>query len=1233
MTNPANAAATIPGLTDASGSFAGLFNQNAANNPLLQLLGLSPTSTLGQTLNQAGTVNINPISPPPMKTLVYSPDVRILIAHDAVQYDVSRDIVGWSIRRAENSVASLVFRLANKAGSGTANNKLRYNQLFERMDRVIVMAKRVEWVQIFSGYLDSVPHVQLYPGTVNFRASCTLKRLIHTWWDPGLPAAQGIFNQAGDEVDTAIGTKQPDSGIGTMLQRLLVEVGGWSVTDVHVQKFPSGYYYFMQQQLQKLAGTDADAKSFERLLLGSDTTLGTGYTAGAQPGVTTAAYTAPGDIPSRKLQVLQAVDQMGMGVQNTDLGLGQGIGSAATGGKDNKDQAAWQANTELGKNYAQAAMQNDAAVHAFMAIYAESGWVMFANNADPDSLTFPHEAISPDHDSEGLYQQRMTWGTTGQRMNTFASTQMFLQKLQQQDWRNSPRAQAVQNVQQSANATGSQYAGFEQTALAEVEALRQGVSGQGQSSQGNVAGLGAPVSSGAALSTATGGILTGSTGIPTTGGTPDIAGAASIVGAPKFDTAGALSYATSKLGCPYHWGDTGPATFDCIAEGTLVTTARGDIPIEDVTVADRVLTRRGFRNVTRAVKVRDDAEIVGVIVNGKLLEGTSDHRVWTENRGWVPLAEVATYDTLVSCLPVTRTSLARPSSFRGSRISGIQNHPVPAIGTTFSDQVKRSTEPSGNTITADQFLKVTRSTTWIMTPSTTIPAISCASRCLTIDAKARRAVGYMTTSALSAERAFRPTVYHSASRGSVLVSTSKSSTTISARPRRSVYDLSVEGEHEFFANGVLVHNCSGLTMMAYRSIGIDIGRNTTAQKGTGVQITAAQAVPGDLIFPVEYDHVVMYVGGNSIIEAPTEGQNVKYNTIYFNPSTAMWRHYPPAEYGGSPVAPFNPMPTSPGNAPGTVAQGAAGGTVATGSNEPIARNLFTYQFAPGQFANAVSSLFGGQPGTEEKAFINDEPLIQTVQAMAAAGLRNFQSAPDGSITFYYPDYFGLDGKNAVLSLEDIECKNVQIDLNDDALATHVYVAGSPNPRGASMGVLGWLMSKGVATVENEWLFRRMQLAAPVVRGQDLITNGTEFMRKFGVRPLTRDMSAIQSGPMEFLMALQLFMTKWAEQYATTIELTFMPELFPGMRLNLVGHALQVYVTEVTHSGDFESGFTTSAVIMAPSNTLISKLGQTVANMTMPSSGTGSTSGSASSADTGLTDLLNTTTQWFFGNGI
>ena len=155
---------------------------------LTALGGVGPALTpeYGAVRTQAEELNISPVSPPPMKTLIYSPEVQILIARGNKQYDVSNDVVAWSIRRVENGVSSAVFRLSNKAIPDN-DKKMRYNQLFERMDRVVIRCKRIEWVQVFSGYLDQVPYVQLYPGTVNFRASCTLKRLLHTWWDPGLP--------------------------------------------------------------------------------------------------------------------------------------------------------------------------------------------------------------------------------------------------------------------------------------------------------------------------------------------------------------------------------------------------------------------------------------------------------------------------------------------------------------------------------------------------------------------------------------------------------------------------------------------------------------------------------------------------------------------------------------------------------------------------------------------------------------------------------------------------------------------------------------------------------------------------------------------------------------------------------------------------------------------------------------------------------------------------------------
>lgn len=918
----------------------------------------------GATRTSSQPLNITPVDPPPMQTLIYSPEVQILIARGNKQYDVSNDVVAWSVRRVENGVSSLVFRLANKA---LPNNpkKLRYNQLFERMDRVIVRLKRVEWIQVFSGYLDQVPHVQLYPGTVNFRASCTLKRLLHTWWDPGLPSAQEIFNQAGvSQQELENGEQQLDSGLGSLLRRLLVNVGNWNPENIHIQRFPIGYYRFMEAQLRRSNnGTEMATEYFKELLLGEgDTSLGPGRSAGQQAGVTIGNYSMT--TSERMLEVIRTVDEMGMGPDTTDMAAAQGLGTAASTVKDNRDQEFSKLQQEVGKNWSEAAMRSDAAIHCFMTIAVESGpgFVMYANAAVPESLSYPHEALSTDGTSVGLYQQQNfgEWGNVKQRMNVRASTQMFLQHLNRLDWRNMDRGAACQAVQRSA--FPDRYAGFEAWATEQVRAIRSGTgTAQGAPGQTNV-GLTTPIPGMNVGATPVGnlsdtpitaGPLNGGTipGVPTSNGTPSTTAAAAAAGKPLYDTAGAASCAIAQVGKPYVWGARGPTSFDC----------------------------------------------------------------------------------------------------------------------------------------------------------------------------------------------------------------------------------------------------SGLMQFCYRAIGLEIGYDTYEQAGMMQRIPPSNLVPGDIIQP-HPGHTVMWLGANTIVHAPQPGEVVRVQPLYFDLATATCFRVPGAEFGGSLPGAFDiARAVSAANPTAGTVTGGAGGSTSVGQTEPIARNLFTYQFFPGQFTSAISVLFGGYEGTEEKAFINDEPLIQTVITFAQAGLRNFQSAPNGDFVAYYPDYFGLDGKDAVWNLEDIEMKNVQIDLNDDAMATHVYVSGSPYQTGGNGGVAGWLMSKGFATVENEWLFKRMTYAAPTAPGERL-ANGQEIMRKFGVRPLVKSMSSVRQGPMEFLLAVQTFMTKWAEQYSTQIETTFMPEVFPGMRLNLKGHNLQVYVSEVTHSGDFESGFTTSMTIMAPSNPVIRNMAESMFNV-------------------------------------
>jgi phage-related protein len=304
---------------------------------------------------------------------------------------------------------------------------------------------------------------------------------------------------------------------------------------------------------------------------------------------------------------------------------------------------------------------------------------------------------------------------------------------------------------------------------------------------------------------------------------------------------------------PYVWGGVGPSGYDCIAAGVLITTDRGDVPIEQVTTDDQVLTRAGWRRILRAWKVRDNAETVTVQVNGESLTGTPDHRVWTENRGWAPLGELTIDDTVVSCQK--QQSLGSFEDSKASPTTFTRIQPRLRTETTSSARGDYFTASSGSQSTA-QFLPGTRSTTTTTTRSTTSQATSSASPSPTTELSQPQLDNFTTSSARSAAPSSEPSATDGLLGASAPCSTRPSSTTTPGRlphprqhldgppsssapcvapsssepcepevrtasalpttsgssttQRHDVYDLTVEGEHEFFAAGVLVHNCSGL---------------------------------------------------------------------------------------------------------------------------------------------------------------------------------------------------------------------------------------------------------------------------------------------------------------------------------------------------------------------------------------------------------------------------------------
>jgi len=940
LTAPNTPSASAPGTTTTGGAIGGVPANASAGTQ----------TAIG---NHSQNATFPTLNPPPMGTAVYAPDVTILIRHNGIQYDVSKDIVRGQVLKRENSASSLFFTLANQS--------LRYNGLFSRMDTVVLYLTRVSKIQVFSGYLDTVPFLQAYPGTVDFVATCTLKRLMHTWWNPSLPDSQAYFDQIGQETDTGDGSFT-DSGIGNVLRNIMRDVGKWTPDTVHIQDVPQQFISSCNQYLvanQIPEKNQALGQAFTGTILGDDTSPGPMAAVGYQPGdpLGTGATAANANTQFYISQIVKAVDDRGMGpiaanaanAQNLQ-GVGSVLESAGAAGQTSFGGQAMatdvkQAGQQVAQYAANQMAQNsssDAAILALACAMVESGGgtpnlLMYANPADPPSMSFWHDAVGHDGSSVGLFQQQATgqWGTTAQRMNPYSSASMFLDALQSKTgWRNMDPGQAIWQVQQSVSSSIPKYSAAATVAAPLIQAYRQA-----QQSAKNTA------------NSAFGAVGAGGLGNMATGGANAVASTA---------------------------GNAVGAAANSALSGAAVSAVRPGKPAQDS-----------------------------------------------------------------EC----------------------------AINAAYSMYL----------------------TPYLETP---------------------------------------------------------------------------EGM-----------DCSHLVQLSFLAgTGIDVTRSTNTQRSAIPSIPPASAQRGDVLQTNNGGHTGIYLGGGMWINTggPT-GRPGKVEPI--NPAQCYWAGRVCPNGGVDPTAPFTPVAISaagiPTPPPGTgVPPGTGNGSPS--SQEPIARNLFSYIFEPDAYAAASALYFSG-----EKAYIDSQPLIQIVKSLCMASLRNFQSGPDGSFCAYYPDPFGVDGKPAIFNLEDIELTDASIILSDNDLTTHVYIEGDYTMIGQADQAVGWITTSGVATVENPFLFQRLKAFA--VGDVDNNLTAQQLMQRFGVRPYKDSYPVAGNPALEFLLAVQIFTGKWAGQYSTTIGVTFLPELLPGSRINLVGHNLSVYVSEVVHEFDWERGFRTSATVSAATN--------------------------------------------------
>ncbi len=241
--------------------------------------------------------------------------------------------------------------------------------------------------------------------------------------------------------------------------------------------------------------------------------------------------------------------------------------------------------------------------------------------------------------------------------------------------------------------------------------------------------------------------------------------------------------------------------------------------------------------------------------------------------------------------------------------------------------------------------------------------------------------------------------------------------------------------------------------------------------------------------------------------------------------------------------------------------------------------------------------------TGDKSYMNDQSIFPFIQQLTQGCLRSFQSMPNGNLFVYFPDYFGgWSHRTPYWQIDDIEILDGTIQVSDAALATHVFVSGdtivadagtvSPFDQVASTGVVS-LNNAGISNFikrskqVNDKSNKTVGTNAGSILGDDsqILSTPTDiakFLQRYGVRPLVDNEPLIHSHYFELFMAYQLFQLMWARQYLSTFTFTFMPELYPGGIVTFPSHGINMYVDEVIHTFDYESGFLTQANLMAPS---------------------------------------------------
>jgi peptidoglycan DL-endopeptidase CwlO len=116
---------------------------------------------------------------------------------------------------------------------------------------------------------------------------------------------------------------------------------------------------------------------------------------------------------------------------------------------------------------------------------------------------------------------------------------------------------------------------------------------------------------------------------------------------------------------------------------------------------------------------------------------------------------------------------------------------------------------------------------------------------------------------------------------------------LSIGQRALAYAMAQIGKAYVYAGtGPNAYDCSGLTMMAYRSVGISLSHSSFAQWDEGRHISVGDLQPGDLVFWYQpMHHVGMYIGGGMVVHAANPSSGVLESPLMSMPYDGAVRPY------------------------------------------------------------------------------------------------------------------------------------------------------------------------------------------------------------------------------------------------------------------------------------------------------------------------------------------------------